>query len=551
MPAWQRYDGPSWRILRNHMVPGEIERTVLVLSAKYGLLPSSERIPDYDQRMTTQRAGELRSRVSVFVKEQLDSGVERLSLFLGKTYLEAIRPDLLKDPRVRVIPGPLGRQLHELKCFVKSAADLAESQTRSLESKEVRFFVPEWDDHVDPHFEFATDTWSGPNPADRGDKYAHELFTQPPYDGILVSLAQTLKKKGILKRGVGHFDADPSIRRQLRIPPSMQLMGDSGAFTYLEQENPPFTAEQTVEFYGKLGFDIGASVDYIVFPAMTRPNIFGGRTELTRQELQSRVRATMRNAERFMEIRNNSRWTFAAMGVIQALDPKQFARLFIEYIEMGYRHIALGGLVPKRTDEIIRTLVAIKTARIRSPHPERIHIHLFGVVRKELTPQRLRELGVTSFDSASYLRKAWLRSNKNYATVDGDWYAAIRVPFAKDPRMRANGEARSLQIQEMRCMKLLADYDEQVPTVTIDEILPEIMAYDKLLFRKSDVANLEASYRRTLEDKPWRQCPCPMCKELGIHTLIFRGINRNRRRGFHNLWVLKQSLAGHTDDASR
>jgi hypothetical protein len=39
-----------------------------------------------------------------------------------------------------------------------------------------------------------------------------------------------------------------------------------------------------------------------------------------------------------------------------------------------------------------------------------------------------------------------------------------------------------------------------------------------------------------LENKPWKNCPCAVCSETGIDTVIFRRNNRNRRRGFHNTW---------------
>ena len=46
--------------------------------------------------------------------------------------------------------------------------------------------------------------------------------------------------------------------------------------------------------------------------------------------------------------------------------------------------------------------------------------------------------------------------------------------------------------------------------------------------------DLLEAYRRTLSDRPWEQCDCPICTEHGIEVCIFRGNNRNRRRGFHN-----------------
>jgi hypothetical protein len=49
-------------------------------------------------------------------------------------------------------------------------------------------------------------------------------------------------------------------------------------------------------------------------------------------------------------------------------------------------------------------------------------------------------------------------------------------------------------------------------------------------------------YKRTLEEKPWKLCECPICKKIGIDVVIFRGNNRNRRRGFHNIYTFYNVL---------
>lgn len=41
-------------------------------------------------------------------------------------------------------------------------------------------------------------------------------------------------------------------------------------------------------------------------------------------------------------------------------------------------------------------------------------------------------------------------------------------------------------------------------------------------------------YRRTLRSRPWEKCNCSICEDIGIEVAVFRGNNRNRRRGFHN-----------------
>jgi hypothetical protein len=65
---------------------------------------------------------------------------------------------------------------------------------------------------------------------------------------------------------------------------------------------------------------------------------------------------------------------------------------------------------------------------------------------------------------------------------------------------------------------------------TIDQLWPLIESYTEY----SGDEDLSEEYRELLEEKPWRECDCKICKEHGIEVAIFRGNNRNRRRGFHN-----------------
>ncbi len=46
--------------------------------------------------------------------------------------------------------------------------------------------------------------------------------------------------------------------------------------------------------------------------------------------------------------------------------------------------------------------------------------------------------------------------------------------------------------------------------------------------------DLLQEYQDTLRSRPWEKCDCPICREYGIEVCIFRGNDRNRRRGFHN-----------------
>ncbi len=157
-------------------------------------------------------------------------------------------------------------------------------------------------------------------------------------------------------------------------------------------------------------------------------------------------------------------------------------------------------------------------------------------------------MGVTSFDSATYFRKAWLRSGQNYLGADGKWYAAIRVPMTADGRTRKKLEGSGLAIEEIAEMERLAlealhGYGEG--RVALAEALEAVTVYDRLLNRSDEAeSGLEAAYRRTLEERPWERCDCPVCREVGIDVVIFRGYNRNKRRGAHNTMMLYGLLRG-------
>jgi hypothetical protein len=78
--------------------------------------------------------------------------------------------------------------------------------------------------------------------------------------------------------------------------------------------------------------------------------------------------------------------------------------------------------------------------------------------------------------------------------------------------------------------------------IDADRVLDIILKYDDLLLRDTnDGENLKEKYRQTLLNKPWKSCSCNVCREIGINVIIFRGTNRNKRRGFHNTWIFREN----------
>lgn len=548
LPALGRYDGPAYRVLRGflreHAWPESL--SVAVLSAQHGLFGVLKPIGDYNHRMLPADADRHRASARETLAAWSQTH-ETVHFSLGKSYLPAVQDAIDHDlkERAEVFDGPIGMKLHRIKEFLY--ATNAPKRTRpNLEAGRGRptYFLPDWDDLLDPNFDFANDRFSGPTRQARGDKHC-AILAQPKRlcDGILVSLAQHITSKGPLRRILGRENgslAPPQLRAQFGLASDQWLFGDCGAFSYLNEETPSIGVEQAATLYDIHGFDFGASVDHIPVPKVSRE----GRTiELSEGDRQQRVELTKANALKFIEVVTQRKHGFTPVGTIQALTPEMYGRTVRLYCsEFGYKHIAIGGLVPLPDSLIVEiTQEVMKSAKEMKNRP---WVHLFGVFRPKLQ-KIFRELGIDSFDSATYFRKAWLRSDQNYLSTDGTWYAALRVPITSDARTRkkledGGADVLKLEIEELAVLKVLNDYDGD--RACVESVLDALVSYDEHLSRSSVSKEIREAYKKTLVAKPWKSCDCPFCRKAGIHVLVFRGGNRNKRRGAHNTLMLYGSL---------
>ena len=287
----------------------------------------------------------------------------------------------------------------------------------------------------------------------------------------------------------------------VRFPKSRPIMGDCGAFGYIDQYEPPFQTSEILEYYQSLGFNIGVSIDHLM--------------------------------RKYQE----GHYTFLPSGIAQGWDPKSYRDAVANLVDMGYKHISIGGLVHTTSKDIIEILKMIKPII-----PDYLQVHLFGVARIEAI-QPFAQLGVTAFDSASPLRRAWLGAGGNYFGIDGTKYAAIRIPpvdghGVRVKRMIEEGKGTYEQFKAMEKASLTAirDYDKGI--VSLEKALETILEYDELIGEGREIH--KESYRETLENMPWKKCNCEICRNIGVEVIIFRGNNRNRRRGFHNTLELSQ-----------
>lgn len=546
LPALDRYDGPPYRVLRKFLRDYQWPKDVSigVLSARYGLFGILKGIENYDERMDAATAQAKASECSrTLEKWALDH--PKVYLSLGRDYLPAVQPALDRlNNKKKVFQGSIGLKMSQIKSFLNNTSPNPRMKAEvEGGTGKTRYFLPDWDDLLDPEFDFEQDCFSEPTRKEREDKHCCILM-QPKQmcDGILVSLAQHGTSKGPLRRLEGREAgalSPLSLRDQFGLSLDQYLFGDCGAFSYVNEEGPTISVEQAVALYESYGFDFGASVDHI---PVKKINKNGEKTFLSDNERQERVKITRENAKKFIEATKKRKAQFNPVGTIQALNPEEYAESVHHYSSLGYRHLAIGGLVPRSDSEI----EAISRAVIASANAlkERPWIHLFGVFRPKLQ-KVFRELKIDSFDSATYFRKAWLRSDQNYLSVNGKWYAALRVPMTSDGRTRqrliaADADIAQLEQEEREVLDLLRRYDRD--EVSISEVLDSVLSYDCHLERSSEIQSMRKRYKETLEDRPWRECGCPFCKEIGIHVLIFRGANRNKRRGAHNTLMLYKRI---------
>jgi hypothetical protein len=422
--------------------------------------------------------------------------------------------------------------------------------------------MPDWEDKVDPSFDFQADMYT-PNRDVSADIYAHEVFEASPYDGVLISRAvaqrSQTKYETLLEQGA---------RRYLRLPPGLEVFGDCGAFSYVNEDEPWYKTADVLDYYAAVQVDYGASVDHLVVDTIYEISTVEEKLEdgsvvvkkkkqkkqMPEAERKRRIQLTLENAQDFLVLHRKKGYRFTPVGVAQGWSPDTYADSVRHLLKMGYRYIALGGLARSSASTVLNVLIAANQAVEECSHSDHVRFHLFGVAKLTLIA-KLPGYRVASIDSASYLRKAWLRSGQNYLGTDKQWYTAIRVPQSSHHRVRKYIEENGKSIEDVReqehsILQSLQQYSDcGLSPAEVEELLDAIVEYDTYMLRLGDdgqsLRNETVSrekYRRTLQARPWEQCQCKVCQDLKIHALIFRGTNRNKRRGFHNTWTFYHRL---------
>jgi hypothetical protein len=428
----------------------------------------------------------------------------------------------------------------------------------------VKFIFADALDMVDPRYDFVADESASARKPYWDDQYPHELLGFAPYDGILVS-------RGIVgdHRFKGKYTSSQSMRFSrvgarefLRLNTGslqrLPIYGDCGAFSYVNYEVPPYKPDEIIEFYEHGGFTHGCSVDHIIFEFDRNARGMEGGTPAARH----RFDITLENADQFLKSVRNDKAPFVPIGVVQGWSPGSKAEAAKRLVAMGYSYIALGGMVPLNAPSIHACLQAVTEAI-----PPNIRVHLFGFAKAEQIKQ-FAKYGLASFDTTSPLIRAFKDSRSNYYVMRADesldYYTAIRVPQALENRQLTQlvkigcVKQDTLVELETAALKALRSYDRG--DCSVEAAVQAVLAYSKWFTwnpNKSELDNDRATWKtrgnveRTLKESPWKSCHCPICKQISIEVVLFRGNNRNRRRGFHNLTVFNRHVKNTVQTQSR
>lgn len=402
----------------------------------------------------------------------------------------------------------------------------------------MRFYFPDSQDQIDPNFDFEREEHPLHHVRQRDDLYAHEALSEPVSTGILVSMGTeryTMAQRHRFQRvGVREF-----FRLDRVNGPRIETLGDCGAFSYVNEPEPPYSVAEVAEFYEGAGFDAGISVDHVI-PGYqgehdhSLPGIDG-----VPQDWVQRFEITLDRAQAFLAEHRSADCRFEPVGAAQGWSPHSYRDAVRDLQKMGYKRIALGGLVGLKTKEILSALAAVDDVRQKD-----VQFHLLGVTRTEHIPE-FKRFGVTSIDSTSPFRQSFKDDKDNYYGKDRN-FVAVRIPQV-DGNATLKRLIRSGKVDQARAQKLERACLEGVRAYAqgdgeLETVLDALYEYQQVYQSKRDHT---AAYKETLEARPWEQCPCAICRDVGVEVVLFRGSERNKRRGFHNLWVFNQRLQAH------
>ena len=316
-------------------------------------------------------------------------------------------------------------------------------------------------------------------------------------------------------------------------------MGDCGAFTYVREEAPPYTVDEVIDFYEDCGFDAGLSLDHVILGFEL--DAAARATDLLPPQWGATPRADARTGRGVpspasrAELRASSRSASRRAGAPSRTPTRSRALQ-----RLGYERIALGGLVAQKTHEILAVLGSDRRGPRRrrpgctcSASRAREQIPAFATLRRDELRQhvavppgvqgRPRQLLRRSTDAWIALRVPQVEGNAKLqrriraGEIDRPAGASTRAARARNARRIRSRRGDGRRRRSPRCASTRSSTTRR--------------------------ATAAGSTARCSRPQPWKHCDCAVCRDAGIQVIIFRGTERNKRRGFHNLHVFANASA--------
>ena len=291
----------------------------------------------------------------------------------------------------------------------------------------MKFFFPDSQDQIDPGFDFGTEEHPALRVRQRDDLYAHEALDGHVIDGLLVSKAivdgtaggagkyTAAQRNRLYRVGVRHF-----FRLDQAPGPPIQTMGDCGAFSYIDEEDPAGNPGSGHRLLRRMRIRPG----HLSRPRHLR--LRPGRRHRPAPPSSRTVALPPADHARPGRCLPGPVQGHGRSGSNRSASRRDGARPPMRRRSAASRRSATRALPLAawfRSRRQKYSPASGKSPRRATPDTQ---LHLLGITRCSNISE-FASYGVTSFDSTSAFRQAFKDDKDNYHTVDRT-YTAIRVP---------------------------------------------------------------------------------------------------------------------------
>lgn len=122
------YDGPSFRMVRKYLKSGNNHLDIKIISAKYGLIDSKDKISPYDIKMSAKSAQIYRN---IYKSDFQDYSLNYNEIFLlgGKNYQSIVPVEM----DIKRAAGKIGEQLSQLKMWLRDLNAAKEEKVKIIQ----------------------------------------------------------------------------------------------------------------------------------------------------------------------------------------------------------------------------------------------------------------------------------------------------------------------------------------------------------------------------------------------------------------------------------